>query len=84
MSAAHAPGRYTLVAFPNFIGAMTGVAYLRIGVRKVWVTMTDGETLAIPRKEFPAELPDGNELAFAAARLITDGPGALRAAGVQS
>lgn len=49
----------------------------RIGARKVWVTLTDGETLSIPRKEFPATLPDGNALAFAAARLVADGPGAL-------
>ena len=53
---------------------MTGVSYLRIGVRKVWVTLTNGHTLSIPRKEFPAHLPDGNDLAFFAARLITEGP----------
>lgn len=68
---------HTLVSFPTFIGGMTGVAYLRIGTRKVWVTLTNGETLSIPRKEFPATLPDGNALAFAAARLVADGPGAL-------
>lgn len=68
---------HTLVAFPTFIGGITGISYLRIGARKVWVTLTDGETLSIPRKEFPATLPDGNALAFAAARLVADGPGAL-------
>ena len=68
---------HTLVAFPTFIGGMTGVAYLRVGLRKVWVTLTNGETLSIPRKEFPATLPEGNALAFAAARLVADGPGAL-------
>lgn len=64
----------TLIAFPNFIGAMTGIAYLKVGVRKVWVTLTDGNTLSIPRKEFPAELPEGNDIAFTAARLVADGP----------
>lgn len=68
---------HTLVAFPTSIVGMTGISYLRIGARKVWVTLTDGETLSIPRKEFPATLPDGNALAFAAARLVADGPGAL-------
>ena len=70
-------GAQTLVAFPSYIGAMTGVGYVRIGVRKVWVTLTDGQTLSIPRAEFPSELPQGNDLAFMAARLVTDGPGAL-------
>lgn len=66
---------HTLVAFPTFIGGITGISYLRLGVRKVWITLTNGETLSIPRKEFPAELPSGNDLAFVAARLIADGPG---------
>ena len=70
----------TMIAFPTFIGGMTGISYIRVGVRKVWVTMTDGETLSMPRKEFPAVLPEGNGLAFAAARLVTDGPGTLKAA----
>lgn len=70
---------HTLVAFPSYIGAMTGISYIRIGVRKVWVTLTDGEILSIPRAEFPVELPQGNDLAFMAARLVTDGPGALKA-----
>lgn len=68
---------HTMIAFPTFIGGMTGVSYLRIGVRRVWVTLTSGETPSIPRKEFPAVLPEGNALAFAAARLVADGPGAL-------
>lgn len=70
----------TLITFPSFIGMMTGVLYVRVGIRKVWVTVANGETLSIPRKEFPPEMPAGNELAFAAARLIADGPGALRGA----
>lgn len=64
----------TLVAFPNYIGGMTGVSYVRIGVRKVWATLTDGATLSIPRGEFPPVLPDGNDFAFAVARKILDGP----------
>lgn len=64
----------TVIFFPNFVGAMTGVSYLRVGVHKVWATLTDGQTLSIPRKEFPTCLPDGNALAFFAARLIADGP----------
>jgi hypothetical protein len=71
------PRTYTLIAFPSFIAGMTGVSYVRVGVRKVWVTLTDNTTLSIPRREFPAVLPDGNNLAFSAARLIVDGPGAL-------
>ena len=67
-------GAATVIAFPVFIGGITGVSYLRVGVRKVWVTLTDGHTVSIPRREFPAELPRGNDLAFAAARLIADGP----------
>ena len=66
----------TLVAFPNFVGGMTGVAYLRIGIRKVWVTLTDSQTVSIPRRQFPRVLPQGNDLAFLAARLLTDGPAA--------
>jgi len=68
----------TLIAFPNFVGRMTGVSCVRIGVRKVWVTMADGETLSIPRGEFPAVLPDGNALAFSVARKIADGPASNR------
>ncbi len=64
----------TLVAFPCFIGGMTGVSYLRIGVRKVWITLTDNQTVSVPRKRFPNILPDGNDLAFLAARIVTDGP----------
>jgi hypothetical protein len=71
----------TLVAFPNFVGGITGISYVRIGVRKVWATLTDGSTLSIPRREFPPVLPDGNELAFAVARKLADGP---RGEGVQS
>ncbi|MFA5187000.1 MAG: hypothetical protein WC551_11010 [Patescibacteria group bacterium] len=63
----------TIVVFPTFIGGMTGIAYLRVGIRKVWVTLTDGQTLSVPRKTFPAILPSGNDLAFTAARIITDG-----------
>ena len=70
----------TLVAFPNLIGGITGISYVRIGTRKVWATLTDGATLSFPRREFPPVLPDGNELAFAVARKLADGP---RAQGVE-
>ena len=66
------PQTDTLVVFPNFIGGMTGIAYARIGARKMHVTLTDGQTLSIPRKCLE-RLPKGNDLAFALARLITDG-----------
>lgn len=64
----------TMVVFPCFIGGMTGVAYLRIGIRKVWVTLTDYRTVSIPRNQFPRILPAGNDLAFLAAQLVTNGP----------
>ncbi len=64
----------TMVVFPTFIGGMTGVSYLRIGVRKVWMTLTDGQIVSVPRKVFPSVLPQGNDLAFTAARILTGGP----------
>jgi hypothetical protein len=64
----------TFVSFPHFIGGITGIAYARIGSRKVWATLTDGATLSIPRKEFPPVLPNGNEFAFMLASKIASGP----------
>jgi hypothetical protein len=68
----------TCIVFPNYIGGMTGLAYVHVGVRKVWATLTNGETLSIPRSEFPSELPDGNALAFMVAQAVTHGPGYLK------
>lgn len=61
---------HTIIPFPTFIGAMSGVSYLRVGARKVWVTSTDGRTLSVRRSAFPAALPEGNDLAFTAASII--------------
>jgi hypothetical protein len=63
-----------LIVFPTFIGQMTGIAYMRVGVRKVWLTLIDNQTVSIPRNRFPTVLPDGNDLAFKAASILNDGP----------
>jgi hypothetical protein len=63
----------TLVVFPNHIAGMTGIAYVRIGTRKVWATMIDHQTFSLPRRLVPVDA-EGNSLAFAVAQLIADGP----------
>ena len=60
----------TIIAFPIYIGTITGVSYLRIGVRKIWVTHVSGGTIGVSRNKFPSELPNGNELAFLAAQIV--------------
>lgn len=63
---------HTLIAFPNAISAVTGIAYLRVGNRKVQATLINGKTYSIGRKAFPAVLPEGNALAFTTAKLFHD------------
>lgn len=61
------------IVFPTFLGNMTGVQYLRVGARKVWITLINDHTLGVPRKKFPEVLPEGSELAFLAAKIALGG-----------
>lgn len=61
----------TMIVFPSFIGSMTGVSYVQVGIRKVWAVLTDGRSIDFPRKKLPDVLPDGNSLAFEVAKIIS-------------
>lgn len=65
----------TTVVFSCALGALSGVSYVEIGARKVWIHRHDGRKgVSLPRKAFTdAELADqSNALAFRAAELMAE------------
>jgi len=55
----------TFIVFPNYVAEASGVAYVDISLRVVRATMRNGYAAKFLRSALPAELPQGNELAFA-------------------
>jgi hypothetical protein len=60
----------TFVVFPNYVADVSGVAYVDIGPRVVRVTMRNGYAAKFLRSALPAELPQGNDLAFVVGRIV--------------
>ncbi len=62
----------SIIVFPSFVGVITGVSYVKIGLSKVVAVLTDGKTINFPRKKLSNVLPDGNLLAFEVAKIISE------------
>lgn len=54
----------TLISFPAYISHLTGVAGVKIGVRKVKVYFPNCTRAEYKRSHFPKVLPEDNDLAF--------------------